>query len=340
LRQSETTGSGTTQFTWGPEGSLPLLLSDGANSYIYGPDGTPIEQISSGGTPTYLLADQLGSTRALTNSSGSVTATFSYDPWGNLTGSTGSATTPFMYAGTYLDSSTGLYYMQARYYDPATGEFLSVDPAVAQTDAPFNYAGDDPVNGVDPSGLSPDETQCTSVANGQGPGPLTSQEAASGSANACKSELTPAPPPCPLSGTASSAGPSRTPTQTSTSVEVTCTTNPNCYSGGYGNFWVEVCFSFVVGQVCLAAAQTDTFLTYGPGLSFSPPGASISIGAAEYGSSCSIMSGWSHSAGAGYDVGGGWAQSSSAGGPYISFGWRGWADSFYTYGHQLTGGEC
>jgi RHS repeat-associated protein len=152
LRQSETTGSGTTEFTWDPEGSLPLLLSDGANSYIYGPDGTPVEQISSGGTPTYLLADQLGSTRALTNSSGSVTATFSFDPWGNLTGSTGSATTPFMYAGTYLDSATGLYYMQARWYDPSTGEFLSVDPAVSQTLDAYGYVDENPLNGTDPSG--------------------------------------------------------------------------------------------------------------------------------------------------------------------------------------------
>ena len=153
LRQSETTGSGTTEFTWDPDASLPLLLSDGANSYIYGPGGTPIEQISSGGTPTYLLTDQLGSTRALTNSSGSVTATFTYDAWGNLAGSTGSATTPFMYAGAYYDSSTGLYYMRARWYDPGTGQFMSVDPDLAETGQPYAYAGDDPVNEVDPSGL-------------------------------------------------------------------------------------------------------------------------------------------------------------------------------------------
>ena len=152
LRQSETAGSATTYFTWGTEGALPLLLSDGANSYIYGPAGTPVEQVSSSGTPTYLLADQLGSTRALTNASGSVTATFSYDAWGNLTGSTGSATTPFMYAGQYYDSATGLYYMQARYYDPASGQFLSLDPDVGLTQAPYNYAGDDPVNGSDPTG--------------------------------------------------------------------------------------------------------------------------------------------------------------------------------------------
>lgn len=145
LRQSETDGSTTTQFTWDVEASLPLLLSDGTNSYIYGPSGAPLEQISSSGAPTYLLYDQLGSTRALTNSSGAVT-TFSYDPWGNLTGSTGSATTPFMYAGQYYDSAAGLYYMQARYYDPYTGQFPSLDPDVAQTNSPFDYASDKPVN--------------------------------------------------------------------------------------------------------------------------------------------------------------------------------------------------
>ena len=40
-----------------------------------------------------------------------------------------------------------------RYYDPATGQFLSVDPLVDQTGTPYSYAGNDPVNGADPSGL-------------------------------------------------------------------------------------------------------------------------------------------------------------------------------------------
>jgi hypothetical protein len=40
-----------------------------------------------------------------------------------------------------------------RYYDPATGQFLSVDPEVAETGQPYAYTGDDPVNGVDPLGL-------------------------------------------------------------------------------------------------------------------------------------------------------------------------------------------
>jgi RHS repeat-associated protein len=41
----------------------------------------------------------------------------------------------------------------ARWYDPGTGEFMSVDPDLAETDQPYAYAGDDPVNEGDPSGL-------------------------------------------------------------------------------------------------------------------------------------------------------------------------------------------
>ena len=152
LRQSETAGSATTYFTWDTEGSLPLLLSDGANSYIYGPAGTPVEQVSSSGTPTYLLADQLGSTRALTNPLGrsrppSVTTPGATSPARPARPPRRSCT-----PAQYYDSATGLYYMQARYYDPASGQFLSLDPDVGLTRAPYNYAGDDPVNGSDPTG--------------------------------------------------------------------------------------------------------------------------------------------------------------------------------------------
>jgi hypothetical protein len=40
-----------------------------------------------------------------------------------------------------------------RYYDPSTGQFLSIDPLVDETGQPYAYTGDDPVNGVDPLGL-------------------------------------------------------------------------------------------------------------------------------------------------------------------------------------------
>ena len=40
-----------------------------------------------------------------------------------------------------------------RYYDPSTGQFLSVDPLAAETGTPYAFTGGDPVNGRDPSGL-------------------------------------------------------------------------------------------------------------------------------------------------------------------------------------------
>jgi hypothetical protein len=41
-----------------------------------------------------------------------------------------------------------------RYYDPPTDQFLSVDPDVAETGQPYAFTGDDPLNLVDPLGLS------------------------------------------------------------------------------------------------------------------------------------------------------------------------------------------
>ncbi|HMK96976.1 MAG TPA: RHS repeat-associated core domain-containing protein, partial [Acidimicrobiales bacterium] len=64
-------------------------------------------------------------------------------------------TTSLLWDGQYQDPTTGLYDMRARWYDPATGQFLSVDPALAETDQPYAYAGDDPVNEGDPSGKDP-----------------------------------------------------------------------------------------------------------------------------------------------------------------------------------------
>ena len=46
-----------------------------------------------------------------------------------------------------------MLYLIGRYYDPATGQFLSVDPLVGETGQPYAYTGDDPVNGTDPWGL-------------------------------------------------------------------------------------------------------------------------------------------------------------------------------------------
>ena len=155
LRTSKTVGSITTQFRWDGSSLVPHLLQEaGATtiSYIYGPGGVPEEQIS-GTTTDWLHHDQLGSTRLVTDASGTSAATYTFDPYGNLVSSTGAASTNLRFGGEYRDSESGLYYLRARYYDPATGQFLSRDPAVATTRSPYAYLSGNPLDATDPSGL-------------------------------------------------------------------------------------------------------------------------------------------------------------------------------------------
>ncbi len=156
LRMSEATGSATTTFICTDTGSVALLLQEttgaGTTSYVYGPAGSPIEEILPSGSVNYYSSDDLGSTRALTDASGNMQDTDTYDPYGNLTATTGSVQDHLLFQGQYLDSENGLYYLRARYYDPSTGQFLTVDPKVATTLSPYGYVQGDPLNGTDPSG--------------------------------------------------------------------------------------------------------------------------------------------------------------------------------------------
>jgi RHS repeat-associated protein len=152
LRVGRTVGTSSTSLTWDTTPSVPEITSDGTNDYIYGPGGLPVEQIDSSEAPTYFFHDASGSTRALLGAGGAVVATFTYGPYGALKKATGSVRTPLGYGQGYTDEATGLIYLVHRYYDPASGQFMTVDPALSTTEAPYVYAGGDPVNLTDPSG--------------------------------------------------------------------------------------------------------------------------------------------------------------------------------------------
>jgi RHS repeat-associated protein len=143
----------TSSFTWDVTAATPLLLADADRSYVYGPAGRPVEQVAADGTTQYLHGDQIGSTRLVTDGSGAVVATFAYSPYGVLESKTGAGDTRVRFAGQYQDADTGLYYLQARYYDPVTAQFLTRDPLEALTHAAYGYAGDNPLTFVDPTGL-------------------------------------------------------------------------------------------------------------------------------------------------------------------------------------------
>lgn len=140
---------------WDTSTDLPLIVGDSAGLYISGPDGLPLTQLTFDGKQRYYHHDQLGSTRAITDSTGTISARYSFDSYGNTTDSSGSTNNPFGYAGQYTDRASGLIYMRARWYDPATGQFITSDPigsASGETHL-YRYAGGDPANMVDPSGL-------------------------------------------------------------------------------------------------------------------------------------------------------------------------------------------
>ncbi len=151
LRMSKTVAGETTRFAWDESHELPLLLEGGTTSYIYGPSSEPTEQIT-GTSATYLLADQQGSTRLLTDSAGTTVGTYSYDAWGNVTSHTGEAATNLQYDGQYTDAETGYQYLRARYYDPSIGQFITRDPLGSLTGEPYTYAQADPLALGDPTG--------------------------------------------------------------------------------------------------------------------------------------------------------------------------------------------
>lgn len=160
LRMKETKGASTYPMNWDLASGFPLMIRGGNDYFIYGPGGLPIEQITSGAA-TYLHHDQLGSIRVLTNPSGEVSGTYRYGPNGAFWKRTGTQTSQMGFAGQYrMRTGNQLIYLRARTYDPVTAQFVSVDPISAATGEPYSYAADNPVNGIDPSGLEPSSGGC------------------------------------------------------------------------------------------------------------------------------------------------------------------------------------
>ena len=153
LRVGQTSGATSSDWSWDVSQSVPLLLDDGTLAYVYGPSGLPIEQINGEGEVQYLHHDQSGSTRLITGSEGANEGAFTYNAYGKPIGSSGSAETPLGYDGQYTNADTGLQYLRARSYEPATGQFLSVDPLVGFTREPYGFVNGDPLSEGDATGL-------------------------------------------------------------------------------------------------------------------------------------------------------------------------------------------
>jgi RHS repeat-associated protein len=154
LRQMRASGGNTTPYIWDVAAKVPMMLQDGTSTFVYGLG--LISTTDGSGNQTYYLHDGLGNTVALCNGSGTVTATYTYDVYGVVRSHTG-GTTEFTFTGEQNDPN-GLEYLRARYYDPATGRFVSHDNWIAFAADPrtlngYAYANNNPVNLSDPSGM-------------------------------------------------------------------------------------------------------------------------------------------------------------------------------------------
>lgn len=145
-------------------GEYPVILAvidtnDGSvdKKYFHAGGQTLMQQI---GTSKYFyLHDRLGSTRQIINTSASVVNSYTYDPWGNAFSSETSETVSnhYQFANYHWDSTVGMYYLNARWYDPVIQRFAGRDPVNGKYNEPMTlhkylYCLNNPLNATDPSG--------------------------------------------------------------------------------------------------------------------------------------------------------------------------------------------
>jgi RHS repeat-associated protein len=119
--------------------------------------GLALVSQQQGSTLYYFVPDGHGSTRLLVDGAGAVANAFTYDAYGNLIASNAPPQTWFLYCGEQFDSDLGTYYLRARYYQPNTGRFWTMDSYDGNQEDPLSlhkylYVADNPVNMVDPTG--------------------------------------------------------------------------------------------------------------------------------------------------------------------------------------------
>jgi RHS repeat-associated protein len=177
LRATSTNNGVTTKFVWDPASST--LLADSNHDYLFEPGSpTPLAQIGTSFTTTpivdLLVCDTNLNTRGVvqiqgdnSSANGTLVNYTDYDAFGNPisqaggssnpgglsnAGVTTSVTSAFGFGASYGDQS-GLDYLVNRYYEPPTGQLISIDLKVEITNQPFVYATDNPTLNVDPKGL-------------------------------------------------------------------------------------------------------------------------------------------------------------------------------------------
>ena len=140
----------------------PTKLVLGVCVYHFGHDLIAIDQRKtalSDWEQHFYSYDGLGSVRALTDSAGQQTDTYTYDAFGIQLATTGATENAYRYTGEQFDEDLGQYYLRARYNDPNTGRFWSMDRFEGGKAEPLSlhkyiYGHTNPISNVDPTGFS------------------------------------------------------------------------------------------------------------------------------------------------------------------------------------------
>jgi RHS repeat-associated protein len=176
LLASQTDGAVTRSYVYDGENRRVAIIDDGTRTdFVLDTAVSPelVLQETTGATTTYtyglglisretaagidyLLSDGLGSVRLATDASGDLVGEWAYDAFGNELTGADMGGDRFRYTGQWADAG-GLTFLRARFYEPETGRFLSVDPrsgdiSTPQTLDPYVYATNRPQTLTDPSG--------------------------------------------------------------------------------------------------------------------------------------------------------------------------------------------
>ena len=164
IRTSKTVNGVTHEYIYAGGKLIRETIIDGEDTttldFIYDANGRPYA-MASGGTMYYYILNLQGDVMHLVNTSGTIVASYTYDPWGKVevspSGSVVGNANPLRYRGYYYDAESGFYYLQSRYYDPEIGRFINADSFASTGQGflgynMFAYCGNNPVTGYDPTG--------------------------------------------------------------------------------------------------------------------------------------------------------------------------------------------